>query len=46
MCNLTLTDPHDAVALMTHYLCRSFDTSLFRSVAFFNFYLRAWLHIC
>jgi len=29
--NLTLTDPHDAVALLIQYLCRSFDLSLFRT---------------
>jgi len=33
MLNLTLTDPHDAVTLLIHYLCRSFDTLLFRFVA-------------
>ena len=29
--NLTLTDPHDAVALLVQYLCRFFDLLLFRT---------------
>jgi len=34
--NLTLTDPHDAVAFLIHYVCHSFDVSFFRSVARFE----------
>lgn len=36
MLNLTLADPHDAVTLLIHHLCRAFDRSLFRSVALLN----------
>ena len=34
--NLTLTNPHNAVALLIQYLCCSFKMLLFRSVALLN----------
>jgi len=42
MLNMTLTDPHSVVTLLIHYLCRSFDRSLFHSAVLLN---RSHVHI-